>query len=145
MKKIFLIASFLFTHQIFGQVSGWDILGKVKFSPKFFDQIQTDLLVPIMDAYAKSIDSKEITIKGYYIPIGAEHSLMIISKFPYRMCFFCGGAGPDSVIEVHFPKGTKMPTYPTDKLVKVKGKLKINRDDLEKLNFVLYNATEIKD
>jgi hypothetical protein len=61
------------------------------------------------------------------------------------MCFFCGGAGPQSVVEVYFPKGKKVPIYPTDKLVKVKGRLKINATDIEKLNFVLYDAVEIKE
>jgi len=144
--KVFLgLILFVSTPWAFGQVSGWDVLDKVKFSPKYFEQIKTDLLTPIMDSYAKSIDGKEITIKGYYIPIGAEHNLMIVSKFPYRMCFFCGGAGPQSVVEVYFPKGKKVPIYPTDKLVKVKGRLKINATDIEKLNFVLYDAVEIKE
>ncbi len=150
MKAFLFLLVFFLSNQIVGQdfsqkVSGWDILEKVKFSPKYFEQIKTDLLTPIMDSYAKSIDGKEITIRGYYIPLGAEHNVMIISKFPYRMCFFCGGAGPQSVVEVYFPKGKNVPIYPTDKLVKVKGRLKINISDLEKLNFVLYDAVEIKD
>lgn len=143
--KFLLFSFFLVSHISLAQVSGWEKLDKVKFSPKYFEKIQTDLLAPIMETYAKSIDGKEITLKGYYIPVGAEFNIMIISKVSYRMCFFCGGASPATVVEVYFPKGKKIPIYPTDKLVKVKGRLKINPDDLEKLNFIIYDAVEIKE
>lgn len=141
----FIIGFFTQTNVAFGQISGWQTLDKVKFAPKYFELIKTELPAPVPDDYSKAIDNKEIIVKGYYIPIDTEHNLMILSKFPYKMCFFCGGAGPSSVVQVHMFANKKPPIYPTDKLVKVKGKLKVNYSNLEQLNFVINDAVEIKE
>jgi hypothetical protein len=57
-------------------------------------------------------------------------------------CFFCGGGGPESIAEVYFNKAT--PKFKTDDVLKVKGKLKLNTNDVEHVNFILMEAVLIK-
>jgi hypothetical protein len=56
-------------------------------------------------------------------------------------CFFCGGAGPESIVEVNFAR--ELPKFQIDDLVTVKGKLKLNIDDMDHVNFILTDAVVI--
>lgn len=62
---------------------------------------------PIFDPELKSYDGKEITINGYIIPTDGYKSQkeFVFSAYPYKNCFFCGGAGPETVMEVVSPNG----------------------------------------
>jgi hypothetical protein len=54
------------------------------------------------------------------------------------MCYFCGGAGPESVIEVTVKKPLKF----TSRVITLKGTLKLNDSDPDKLFYLLINAEE---
>jgi hypothetical protein len=54
------------------------------------------------------------------------------------MCFFCGGAGPEAVAEVHF--AGKVPRFKADQIIMAKGILKLNGRDITHLNFILKEA-----
>jgi hypothetical protein len=53
-------------------------------------------------------------------------------------CFFCGGGGPESIAEVNFAKEPRK--FQVDDLITVKGKLKLNADNLDHVNFILTDA-----
>ncbi|CAN0468149.1 unnamed protein product [Phaeothamnion confervicola] len=57
-------------------------------------------------------------------------------------CFFCGVGGPETIVEVSF-KGTP-PKFNSDDLVTVKGKLKLNADDIEHMNFIITESVIVK-
>ena len=80
---------------------------------------------------------KEVIIAGYIIPTAetAGFEGIIISKFPYAMCFFCGEAGIESVAELRMKE--KAPDFDMDKTYVFKGKLLLNDEDFENLNFIL--------
>jgi len=54
------------------------------------------------------------------------------------MCFFCGGAGPESVAEVIFKD--KTPRLKPDQLVTITGTLDLNDTDVMHMNFILREA-----
>ena len=58
---------------------------------------------------SRPLPGKEIVIKGYIIPVEGykSHKEFILSAFPYNMCFFCGGAGPETVMEVEASEPVK--------------------------------------
>lgn len=56
------------------------------------------------------------------------------------MCFFCGGAGPESVMEV---TSLDAVAY-TAESITLKGKLKLNSDDVNKLMYALTEARMVK-
>jgi len=94
--------------------------------------------VPVFSDEVKALENKEITIKGYIIPVEGykSHKEFIFSAFPYNLCFFCGGAGPETVMEVSAVEGVKYSTEP----IILKGKLELNSKDINRLMYSLSNA-----
>lgn len=98
-------------------------------------------MFPFLQKTSKKLAGQEITIKGYIIPIEGykSHKEFVFSAFPYSMCFFCGGAGPETVMEVFASEAVKY----TDDPVTLKGKLELNNDDINRLIYALYDAVLI--
>jgi uncharacterized membrane protein YcgQ (UPF0703/DUF1980 family) len=118
---------------------GWSIFARVKFTEKFMKEFNEYYLVPFLDSKIKSFEGKEITLKGYYLPYELDDkNTIVISKNPYAQCFFCGGAGPESVSEIIF--ATKRPRFKADQIIQVTGTLKLNALDINHMNFILENA-----
>lgn len=135
-----LILTFSITYT-FGQVKNmWDVFAKTKFELKFNDKVGESIFYPNFSAELKALQGKEISIEGYYVPFAPEDgNYIIISKYPMAQCFFCGGGGPETVAEVNFAGET--PNFSIDDLIIVRGRLRLNLEDLDHLNFILDNAT----
>jgi hypothetical protein len=119
--------------------NAWDLFAKTKFESKFNEKLGEYLFYPNFPPDLKAMVGKEITIEGYYVPFAPEDgSYIIISKFPMSQCFFCGGGGPESIAEVNFTKQSLK--FDVDDLITVKGKLKLNIDDLDHVNFIVDGA-----
>lgn len=117
----------------------WNLFAKTKFDPKYYEKIGEYLFYPTFPPDLKALEGKEITVEGYYVPFAPEDgAYIIISKFPMSQCFFCGGAGPESIAEVNFAKPQSK--FQVDDLITVKGKLKLNTDNVDHVNFILEQA-----
>ncbi len=121
---------------------GWEIFSKVKFFPKYYEEIGIELITPEFDEALKALEGKDITLSGFYIPMELD-SFIMISALPFNSCFFCGGAGPETVAEIQMQSIPK--NLDPDTFVKVKGKLKLNDEDISHLNFILEDSEIIKD
>ena len=81
----------------------WDILMKVKWVKTYDKKYKTNNYAPKFTKEIQALNGKIITIKGYLIPVdlygGGEFA--IISALPVANCFFCGGAGPETVMEIY--------------------------------------------
>jgi len=127
----------------FAQTDTWDTFAKTKFEPKYYEKLGEYLFYPSFPADLKALEGKEITIEGFYVPFAPEDGeYIIISKYPMSQCFFCGGGGPESIAEVNFVKGQFK--FQTDDLITVKGKLKLNADNIDHVNFILTDAVLVK-
>ena len=116
--------------------NAWDLFAKTKFESKFNEKLGEYLFYPNFPPDLKAMVGKEITIEGYYVPFAPEDgNYIIISKFPMSQCFFCGGGGPESIAEVNFTKQSLK--FDVDDLITVKGKLKLNIDNLDHVNFIV--------
>jgi hypothetical protein len=146
MRQIFLPVFFILlaTTAHSQKADSWSLLAKTKFEPKFDEKLGEYLYYPTFTAEIKKLEGKEITLEGFYVPFAPEgDDYIIISKFPMSQCFFCGGGGPESVAEVNF---LKVPgRFQVDDLITVRGKLKLNADDLDHINFILTDAVLISD
>jgi hypothetical protein len=93
---------------------------------------------PVFSAAARSLNGKIITLPGYIVPFdsGMKSAHLMLSSLPLNACFFCGVGGPESVVEVFLKKEI---TY-TDKPMEVKGVLKLNDKDPDKMIYILENA-----
>jgi hypothetical protein len=118
---------------------GWDLFAKVKFSPQLVKEVNEYFLIPVFDPRIKFYEGKEMTLEGYYMPLDLENGhTIVLSKNPYAQCFFCGGAGPESVAEISFL--TRPPKFKVDQIVRVTGTLKLNDKDIDHMNFILTDA-----
>jgi hypothetical protein len=143
----FLITSY-FTIVLLGltgftaNTDGWSLFASIKFKPKFIKEYNEKFLVPEFDSNIRAKEGELMTLTGHYIPFDLKGNTIILSKFPYSSCFFCGGAGPESVAEIVLE--TKQQKLKADQLLTVMGKLKLNNSDVNHMNFILTEAVIIK-
>lgn len=123
--------------------STWKTLSKITFKKQFDELMGFKVDVPVFSEDIKQLEGKEIFIKGYIIPVDGykSHKEFIFSAFPYNMCFFCGGAGPETVMEVL----SKEPIEYTAESVKLKGILRLNNEDINQLMYKIEEATLVRD
>lgn len=93
---------------------------------------------PVFTETVKSLNNKMITLPGYMVPFenGLKSSHMMLSSLPLNACFFCGVGGPETVVEIHLKSET---TY-NDKPIEVRGVLKLNDEDPDKMIYILEDA-----
>jgi hypothetical protein len=114
----------------------WDTLAKVSWNQYYSEELGFDVSEPNFSPEVLALNSKEITVKGYIMPIDSEPDYMVLSRFAYANCFFCGQAGPETVMEVFFPRNIKY----FNKKVTLKGILKLNSNDFYRLTYRLEKA-----
>ncbi len=145
MKKVIVLVLLIVLAEVsFAQskFDAWDSFAKTKFEPKYYEKMGEYLFYPTFPADLKALEGKEISIEGFYVPFAPEDgNYIVLSKYPMSQCFFCGGAGPESIVEVNF-KGN-LPKFQIDDLATVKGKLKLNTDNMDHVNFILTDAVLI--
>lgn len=147
MKKniVFLILMLFSVSGVFAQAPPdddymyyWKILSKVKYKSNLDAESGEIIYTPIFSKSIEAYEGKTIVLEGYIIPAELSRGKMTLSSFPYSSCFFCGGAGPESVIELE----TSSPIiYRLEKPIVLQGKLKLNRTDPLRLMYVLSEAT----
>ena len=126
-----------------GQSDGWAIFAKTKFEAKYSEKSAEYFLFPVFSPDLKALVGKEINLEGYYLPIDIEgNAYVILSKYPYSQCFFCGGAGPETIAEVLFK--VKPGKFEMDQFLRIKGKLKLNEADIEHGNFIVEEAVLVE-
>jgi hypothetical protein len=116
----------------------WKMLSDVTFYEKYNKEYDFNVLYPKWGSKVKALENKVVEIEGYAIPVeelGAD--ILVLSALPYSQCFFCGGAGPETVMDIKSKKKLKIKV---DKKLRFRGKLKLNEADLSQLNYILENA-----
>jgi len=142
LGAIFLLSLFAFSMKGFAQHTkiDWAFLAKVEWGEKYFEEYDETVWYPDYSEEVLAMDGKLVEIKGYIIPIDVEAGFYVLSANPFASCFFCGNAGPESVVELQF-EGELSKTYTTDEIATFQGRLKLNWDDLEHCNYILQNVT----
>ncbi len=124
------------------QEVSWGDLAGITYIKKMDDLLGFKVDMPVFDDQVKKYDGQEIQIKGYIIPTEGykNQKEFIFSAYPYSMCFFCGNAGPETVMEVFSPKGVPF----TNDQITISGKLQLNDEDINSLMFMLSDAQLVK-
>ena len=135
---IFSLSVFSFTFLDEPTKITWETLRDVTFKKKWSAEESMFILYPTFGAKVAGLKDKEIILTGYMIPVDVDANVYVLSANPYSSCFFCGGAGPESVVQIKFKKSTKR--FNTDDRVTVRGTLKLNADDINELNYILVNT-----
>ncbi|MFY0688749.1 MAG: hypothetical protein JXQ90_16365 [Cyclobacteriaceae bacterium] len=114
----------------------WKVLAQIDYF-KSSDEYG-EIFVPKFNEEIKALNGKEITLPGYIIPFEGmfkpEH--IILSSLPVASCFFCGGGGPETVVEAYLSN----PVEYSAKLVSVTGILELNDTKTDQLMYVLKDA-----
>ncbi len=120
----------------------WQTLAKITYTKQYDELLGFKVDVPVFSDDVKAMDGQEITIKGYIVPVEGyrSHTEFIFSAFPYSMCFFCGMAGPESVMEVY---ATEPIQYKAEPII-IKGTLELNDADINQLMYILRDVELIQ-
>ncbi len=121
--------------------SMWPALSKVTYKKEYDALLGIKVDRPVFSTDVKSLAGKEIRLKGYIIPTDGykSHTEFVFSAFPYASCFFCGKAGPETVVEVQ----SKYPIKYTSESIEIKGKLVLNQNDINRLMYLLTEVEKI--
>ena len=136
------IFSLAFSIGLLAQENLWKTLGKITYKKEYDEMMGFKVDVPVFSNEVQKLEGKEVTIKGFIIPVEGykSHKDFIFSAYPYSMCFFCGGAGPETVLEVT----AKSPVAFTADPITIKGVLHLNSTDINKLMYSLSNVEMVK-
>jgi len=143
MAKILLFIGILWFPQTKVTTITWKNLQDVTFEEKYLDGFEDWFLVPTFGASVKALEGKTIKIKGYIIPIDLDGKVYALSAFPFSSCFFCGAAGPESVMTLLF-KDEKARKYKADDVATFTGTLRLNPNDPEEFIYVLDDAVKVE-
>lgn len=133
------LSVYIVTNGLSAQSSAWENFARVKFNSKYQADYGMNIQVPQFDWTIRLLEGKEVTLKGYFVPTDLQTPRSIIlSRVPNSSCFFCGGAGPETVARINFKQSIHK--LKTDEILKVKGKLKLNDSDHREMSFILEDA-----
>lgn len=142
MKSFWVLLIMVFTSSVSLQAQDtniWKTLGKISYKKVYDEILGFKVDMPVFSEDIKELEGKEIVVKGYIIPVEGYkgHKEFIFSAFPYNMCFFCGGAGPETVMEVQAVEEVNF----TAEQIEIRGILRLNDTDINKL---MYRLEEVK-
>ena len=135
---ILIILGFLSVSILEAQENTWKTLAKITFTKQYDELMGFKVDVPVFSEEILAMEGQEIDIKGYIIPVEGykSHKEFMFSAFPYSMCFFCGGAGPETVMEVF----AKDPVEYSAEQVTLRGTLELNATDINRLMYAINDA-----
>lgn len=144
VKEILLTTFFImFMGHFFSQnIITWELLKDVEFDEIWSEEFQAYYMVPKFSKSVKEMDGKEVQIRGFIIPVDIVQDYYVLSANPYSSCFFCGQAGPESVMEIQMIK--KYEGLRMDQVITFQGTLRLNIDDIYQLNYILEEAQIIE-
>ena len=144
MRTLFLLLVLFCSAATFAQSENlWKDLAKVSYEKKYDKLLGFKVDVPVFGEDVKLLEGETVEISGYIVPVEGykSHTEFVFSAYPYNMCFFCGGAGPETVMEVTSTEPVK---YTTDRIV-LRGKLGLNDSDINRLMYILTDAEQVTD
>jgi hypothetical protein len=133
--------------QGFGDETHWNILlDDIKMRYAYSLKYDAFFPSPKFGKEIKALEGTEITIAGFFLPVEVTGGVYVVSYNPMDMCFFCTGAGVETVIEV-YPKAGQLRHFDrlrTDDFIEVKGILRINTSQEKYLIYMMEEAEFIR-
>jgi hypothetical protein len=135
----FLIAS----GSLQAQEGIWKTLSRITYKKEYNELMGFKVDVPVFSPEVKKLEGKVVTVRGYIIPVEGykSHTEFVFSAFPYSMCFFCGGAGPETVMEIY----AKRPVEYSAEAITLRGKLSLNDSDINRLIYAMTDVELVKE
>ena len=113
----------------------WDQLADVRFEETYDEGTGTFYDKPVFGSMIQSMEGREVKITGYVIPMDVNLNVYVVSRFPFSSCFFCGNAGPETVVDLQMTN--KSITFKNDDRRTFCGRLKLNAGKYSELPYIL--------
>ncbi|MBC8110552.1 MAG: hypothetical protein H7Y04_05775 [Verrucomicrobia bacterium] len=115
----------------------WKVLRTLKYEAK-----PNGVFQPFFSPVIQQLEGKNIVLEGFMVVVQHERKPknFMLSYLPINSCFFCGAAGPETVVEVVTEKGISF----TDDPIALRGTLRLNAKDENKMFYILENATALE-
>jgi hypothetical protein len=121
----------------------WDLLlTDVRMRYRFSVEYNSFIQSPRFGNSVKDLSGKEVVLRGFFLPADVTGDAFVLSYVPMQQCFFCAGSGIESVVELQ-PTVTHRMRFRrlnTDNFIEVRGKLKLNANNLDHLIYILEDA-----
>jgi hypothetical protein len=142
-RCFFIVSVFLAAEVSYGQTNPnyWPVLAKLTYKKEYDELLGIKVDKPVFSSELRALEGKVIRLKGYIIPTDGykSHKEFVFSAFPYSSCFFCGAAGPETVLEVM----ARQPIPYTSEPIEIQGKLRLNSKDINRLMFQLLEVEKV--
>lgn len=125
---------------VFSDTLSWKLLGQIKYIKKSTDDYPEGVMFPVVNPTLKAKSKKTIIMSGFIIPI--DNKSYALSKNVFASCFFCGQAGPETIMGIKF-KNPNM-KLKTDQYVTLEGTFRYNDSDVDDWIYHIENAVIIK-
>jgi len=143
MKYLITLSLFVLSQLATAQpMLDWSDLADVQFFEKFSNSLGIKYYQATFGEDIKELEGEEVMVMGYLIPLDALGETYALSKNPFSACFFCGAAGPETVVELRV-KAEYVRRYQTDERRAFRGRLQLNESSLEQFNYVLIDAVPL--
>jgi hypothetical protein len=138
MRTFLIIASLIAGSSLAAQDRlHWSALETIEFTEVYNESMASWIQVPQWSDFQRDTwNGKVMKITGYAIVLDPVENIYALSAYPFSSCFFCGAAGPESVMELEFLNPIDLVT---DQVITVIGTLDLNTS-LEHLPITLINA-----
>ncbi|WKW46406.1 hypothetical protein P3875_11625 [Myroides sp. JBRI-B21084] len=113
----------------------WKLLGQIDFV-KRKNPHYGEVMYPMVNGTLKALQGKKIKASGFIVPIDSKS--YALSKNVFAQCFFCGNAGPETIMGIKFKGNT--PRLKTDTYVTMEGTFRYNADDIDDWIYHIENA-----
>ena len=118
----------------------WKLLGQIKYLKKASPDYPEGVMFPVINPTLKAKNKKPIVMSGFIIPI--DNKNYALSKNVFASCFFCGQAGPETIMGIKFKNpGIKLKT---DQYVTLSGTFRYNDNDVNDWIYHIDNAVITK-
>ena len=114
----------------------WKLLAQIKYLKKPSKEYPEGVMFPVINPALKTKNKKPITMSGFIIPI--DNKNYALSKNVFASCFFCGQAGPETIMGIKF-KAPNM-KLKTDQYVTLQGTFRYNDTDVDDWIYHIENA-----
>ena len=121
----------------------WRTLEDVEFKDVYVEELDAYYWKPSFGQSVQDLEGQDVYVSGYIIPVDLDEDFYVLSRYPFATCFFCGGAGPESVVDLRFD-GKSPRVYQTDERLTFAGKFRLNSDDVYQMNYILDGAVEYR-
>ncbi|MFL9845825.1 hypothetical protein [Flavobacterium rhizosphaerae] len=105
----------------------WKLLGQIQYIKKPSADYPEGVMYPLINSTLKAKNHKQVVMSGFVIPI--DNKSYALSKNVFASCFFCGQAGPETIMGIKMKDSSKK--FKTDQYVTLKGNFRYNDNDVD--------------